>query len=102
MLMAMRWRRVRAANAKSRAAIAARTRGGTTFCQGPKRLSGREGMRNWWAIVVTVMTMLDPGATDGGFAAQVVAAAGTEQVTATLDQNPPLTPLPTVYQSELP
>jgi hypothetical protein len=93
----MRWRRVRAANARSRAARAAKTRIGTTLCQGPKRLNGREGIRSWWAIVVTVIVVFVPGATEAGFAVQVVAAAGSEQVTATLEANPPAALMARVY-----
>jgi hypothetical protein len=47
-------------------------------------------------MVVTVMVVLLPGATEGGFAAQVVAAAGSEQVTVTLEAKPPVAPIATV------
>jgi hypothetical protein len=43
------------------------------------------------------MTVLLPGATDAGFATQVVAAAGSEQVTATLEANPPEALIARVY-----
>jgi hypothetical protein len=46
--------------------------------------------------VVTVIVVVLPGATEAGFAAQVVAAAGSEQVTVTLEAKPLLAPMATV------
>src|SRR5260370_20420779 len=53
-------------------------------------------------MVVMVMAVLLPGATDRGLAAQVVAAAGSEQVTLTLEAKPLVPVIATVYVAEFP
>lgn len=78
---------MRARKASNANASAARTATGSNLCQGPRRLGDRIG-NNWCAVVVTVMVVLLPGATEAGFAAQVVAAAVSEQLTLTLPEVP--------------
>lgn len=54
----------------------------------PHRLVIRIGANDWWAVVVTFIVVLIPAATDEGFAVQLAAAAGREQLKVTFPLNP--------------
>jgi len=60
------------------------------------------GAIRWCAVVVTMTAVLDPGATDVGFAEHVVPVAIREQVKLTAALNPffPVTPI--VYVAAFP
>jgi hypothetical protein len=60
------------------------------------------GGMNWCLVVVTVMVVLLPGATEDGLAEQVVAAAGREQENETLEAKPSMAATAMVYVAELP